>query len=295
MESQYGDGLLRFGWASWKRASGQTRKPGTRHLKRRQVGWRWEDPDAQAAFVEWVGFPNREATAHEVDDIERLLNLQQTEEVLDVGCGNGGHAVEMAKRGYRIVGIDIAGSYLREAEQEAKRAGVSVEFRLQRASNIAETACYDAVIAINHTLGFMDDDELRGQFERLAQAIRPGGMLLLKTAGPQCIPNVESRSTKNWGEKDGRFILSEKRMEGSVRIEHNIVIDIAKNEIVEYHEEQRAFRAMRSSTCFERQVSQLFSVSRTLLEPMPPTSNLVFMSAPRNVHVRRDRICISIH
>ncbi len=241
MKSQYGDGLLRLLWALWKRAGGQTWKPGTRHLNRRQVGWRWEDPDAQAAFVEWVGFPNREATAHEVDDIERLLNLQQTEEVLDVGCGNGRHAIEMARRGYRIVGIDIAEAYLREAEQEAKQAGVSVEFRLQRASNIAETACYDAVIAINHTLGFMDDDELRGQFERLAKAIRPGGKLLLKTAGPQCMPNVEFRATKNWGEKDGRFILSEKRMEGSVRIEHNIVIDIAKNEIVEYHEEQRAF------------------------------------------------------
>lgn len=191
--------------------------------------------------MEWVGFPNREATAREVDDIEQLLNLQRTERVLDVGCGNGRHAVEMAKRGYRVVGIDIAEAYLREAEREAKRAGISVEFRSQRASKIAEEACYDVVIAINHTLGFMDDSELGSQFKRLAKALRPGRKLLMKTAGPQCRPGGEFRATRTWGEKDGRFILTEKRMEDRVRIEHCIVIDTAKSEIVEYHEEQRAF------------------------------------------------------
>lgn len=129
-------------------------------LKRRHIAWSWEDPDAQAAFVEWVGFPDKEATAREVDEIERLLKLPRTERVLDVGCGNGRHAVELARRGYRVVGIDVAEAYLREAEQDAGRAGVSVEFRLERASKIAETACYDTVAAINHTLGFMDDTEL---------------------------------------------------------------------------------------------------------------------------------------
>ncbi len=42
-------------------------------------------PDAQAAFVEWVGFPGQAATACEVDDLERLLSLQRRERVLNVG------------------------------------------------------------------------------------------------------------------------------------------------------------------------------------------------------------------
>ena len=210
-------------------------------MKRRHVDWSWEHPDAQAVFVEWVGFPNRETTAREVDDIEKLLKLQRTEVILDVGCGNGRHAIEMANRGYRVVGIDIAEAYLREAQQEAERSEASVEFRLQRASKIVEQAYYDVVIAINHTLGFMDDTELAAQFERFAYALRPGGKLLLTTAGPQCVPGGDSQPTKSWEEKEGRFILSEKRMEGSVRIERCVVIDTAKQEIVEYHEEQRAF------------------------------------------------------
>jgi 2-polyprenyl-3-methyl-5-hydroxy-6-metoxy-1,4-benzoquinol methylase len=223
-------------WADQER-----RTPGTGHVKRRQVDWRWEDPDAQAVFVEWVGFPKREATAREVDAVERLLALRRTERVLDVGCGNGRHAIEMAKRGYRVVGIDVADSYLREAERQAERTGTSVEFRLQRASHITEEACYESVLAINHTLGFMDDDELGSQFQRLAKALRPGGKLLLQTAGPQCPGEGDSPATRSWAEKNGRFILCDKRMVDRVRIEHCIVIDPGKREIVEYHEEQRAF------------------------------------------------------
>lgn len=210
-------------------------------MKRRLVDWNWENSEAQAAFTEWVGFPDAAATAREVDDIERLVSLRQAESILDVGCGNGRHAVELAERGHGVVGIDIAKTYVEEARRTVEQAGVAVEIRLRRASKVGEKACYDLALAINHTLDFMDDQELAAQFGRIAQALRPGGRLLLKTAGPQCLPGAASHSVKNWGEKAGRFILSEKRMAGRVRIEHNIVIDTVKGEIVECHEEQRAF------------------------------------------------------
>ena len=98
-------------------------------MKRRRVEWRWEDPDAQAVFAEWVGFPDAAATAREVDRIESLLALTPGEDLLDIGCGTGRHAVELAKRRYGVVGIDIAGTYIAEAERAVARAGVPVELR----------------------------------------------------------------------------------------------------------------------------------------------------------------------
>ncbi|MGI9450032.1 MAG: class I SAM-dependent methyltransferase [Geminicoccaceae bacterium] len=161
--------------------------------------------------------------------------------LLDVGCGTGRHVVELAKRGYGVVGIDIAETYLEEAERAITQAGVSVELRLQRASAITEKDCYDAAVAINFTLGFMDDDELAAHFTSIRRALASGGKLLLKTAGPQCLPDANPKSVKNWGEKAGRFILSEKRMEGRNRVERNIVIDTVGGEILEFLEKQRAF------------------------------------------------------
>ncbi len=210
-------------------------------MKRRQVEWRWEHPEAQAAFAKWVGFPGVTATAREVDDMERLLDLAPPARILDVGCGTGRHALELATRGYDVLGIDVAETYIAAATQAARQAGIAVVFQLRRGSEIVAQSQYDAVLAVNHTLGFMDDEELRAQFGHIARALRPSGQFLLTTAGPQWRSDAAPEPVKNWGEKDGQFILSERRMDGRTRIEHNIVIDTEKNEIVEYHEEQRAF------------------------------------------------------
>jgi hypothetical protein len=55
------------------------------------------------------------------------------------------------------------------------------------------------------------------------------------------VPGQTPGVTKNWAEKNGKFIQSEKHFEGGYRIEYCVVIDTKANEITEYHERQRAF------------------------------------------------------
>ena len=116
---------------------------GTIWMKRRTVNFTWEDEDAQAVFREWVPFPDANVSAQDVDRIETLLHLTPPLDVLDVGCGNGRHAIEMAKRGYRVVGIDVAKRFLKEAKKSAQQFGVPVEFRYQRASELTERDAFD--------------------------------------------------------------------------------------------------------------------------------------------------------
>jgi 2-polyprenyl-3-methyl-5-hydroxy-6-metoxy-1,4-benzoquinol methylase len=73
-----------------------------------------------------------------VDRIEALLGLVSPLDVLDVGCGTGRHAIEMARRGYRVVGIGVAKRYLGQAREAARKAGAAVDFRLQRGSELPE-------------------------------------------------------------------------------------------------------------------------------------------------------------
>jgi SAM-dependent methyltransferase len=81
-------------------------------MHRHTVTFTWEDEDAQACWLEWCPFPDAQASAKDVDRIEALLGLTPPLDVLDVGCGNGRHAVELARRGYRVVGIDVATRFL---------------------------------------------------------------------------------------------------------------------------------------------------------------------------------------
>jgi ribosomal protein L11 methylase PrmA len=72
-------------------------------------------------------------TPHEVvEDMLRLANVRKGDVLYDLGSGDGRIAIAAAKKyGIKAVGIDIDPERIREATENAKRAGVSnlVEFR----------------------------------------------------------------------------------------------------------------------------------------------------------------------
>lgn len=211
---------------------------------RRVVNWVWEDEDAQKVFREWSPFPDRYAASRMVDRIENFLEISPPLDILDVGCGNGRHAIELCQRGHTVKAIDVAKLYLDEAKRLAEQVGVSVDFHLQRGSALTETAAYDVVLALDHVIGFMSTEEVVKHFAAIYRSLRHGGVFLYTFQGPRHIPARElgpEHPVKNWGENDGRFILSEKCYSDGCREERNIVIDTNTGEIVEYFEYQRAY------------------------------------------------------
>ncbi|MHB8963856.1 MAG: class I SAM-dependent methyltransferase, partial [Saccharofermentanales bacterium] len=158
--------------------------------------------------------------------------MQPPLKVLDIGCGTGRHSIEFARKGYEVKGIDVAETYLEQAIEVAKACDLNIEFKLERGSEIKEQNAYDFVLAYYHTLGFMDEDELNIHLKNIWKALKDGGKFLLRTAGPQIIPNIKQEKIRNWGEKNNQFILSEKYIEDGYRFENCITIDITKDEIV---------------------------------------------------------------
>ena len=125
-----------------------------------------------------------------------------------------------------------------------KDAGVDIDFRLQRASELPERNVFDFALAHWHTIGFMDDEEIKRHFAAISDSLKPGGLFVYTFQGPKLIPGQESEAsipTKSWTEKDGKFILSEKSIQNSYRNETCVVIDTNNGEIIEFKERQRAF------------------------------------------------------
>ena len=87
----------------------------------------------------------------------------------------------------------------------------------------------------------MSAEEINKHFSCIQTALRPACPFLYIFQGPRATPNEEEKSTRNWGEKDGKFILSTKEMRGGSRDELSIVIDTSTGEITEYLEHQKAF------------------------------------------------------
>ncbi len=102
-----------------------------------------------------------QGTAGECDFIEQELGSDKTLNILDVGCGTGRHAIELARRGYRVTGIDLSEAQLRRAREKAAEAGVDVDFQRQDARDLPFDEEFDAAIMMCEG-GFplMETDEM---------------------------------------------------------------------------------------------------------------------------------------
>ena len=92
--------------------------------------------------------------------------------VLDIGCGGGILAEDLARAGARVVGIDPSGETLKVARAHAKRLGLDIEYRAGFAEKLAERNRYDLVFAVD-VLEHVDD--LEASLDAAIRALKPGG------------------------------------------------------------------------------------------------------------------------
>src|SRR5665811_785858 len=69
--------------------------------------------------------PFVKGTHGEVDFIEEELGFNRSATILDLGCGTGRHAIELAKRGYTVTAVDLSASQLDLAREKAVAANVT--------------------------------------------------------------------------------------------------------------------------------------------------------------------------
>ncbi len=124
-----------------------------------------------------------QGTVNEVDFIEKEINNDRNKKILDIGCGTGRHSVELAKRGYRVVGIDLSDSQLRRAREKAEEAGVTIDFRKKDARLLNFNKDFDVVLMLCEG-GFplMETDEMNfAILQNAAKALKSGGIFIMTT------------------------------------------------------------------------------------------------------------------
>jgi 2-polyprenyl-3-methyl-5-hydroxy-6-metoxy-1,4-benzoquinol methylase len=151
-----------------------------------------------------------EKSAAEVDFLVDELALQAGQAVLDLPCGHGRHSVELARRGMRVVGVDLNEEPLERAYWAAREAGVKVDLRRIDMREIQFREEFDAVLNLWTSFGYFESEaEDRLVLERAYRALRPGGAFVLETVNLYAVlRRFEPRSWHELG--DGRMLLEER-------------------------------------------------------------------------------------
>lgn len=101
-----------------------------------------------------------QGTLGECDFIERELQHDKNLKILDVGCGTGRHSVELAKRGYKVTGIDLSESMLNKAKEKADVQQLSIDFLVCDAVNLPFIDEFDvAIMLCEGAFPLMETDE----------------------------------------------------------------------------------------------------------------------------------------
>ncbi|MBT8224445.1 MAG: methyltransferase domain-containing protein [Dactylosporangium sp.] len=121
-----------------------------------------------------------ERTHAEADLIARLAPAASSGAVLDIGCGTGRIALELARRGARVTGFDTNTRYIEHARAQAQADGLAATFTVADMRELGPAAGqFDLILLWSNTFGYFGDATNRAQLAAACKLLRPGGVLLL--------------------------------------------------------------------------------------------------------------------
>ncbi len=176
-----------------------------RPLKKRAKPWYEEVFDED--FLRTLPFMTAEQTAREAAFIRDSLSPPKGGEVLDVGCGYGRHALELAQQGFRLTGLDLSLPMLIRAADHAQRRGLSVNFVHADMREMTYNGQFDAAYCMLSSFGYFDEETNLRVAAAICRALKPGGRFLLDIINRDYI--VGDLPSRVWWEGDGCVVLEE--------------------------------------------------------------------------------------
>jgi len=119
-------------------------------------------------------------TIGECDFIEKEIDFDKSLKIIDIGCGTGRHSIELTKRGYNIIGIDLSDSQLKQAKEKAKAQNLEIEFQKHDARKLPFKDDFDlAIMLCEGGFCLMETDEMNFEILRnAAKSLKKSGKLI---------------------------------------------------------------------------------------------------------------------
>jgi SAM-dependent methyltransferase len=184
--------------------------------------------DGSTADMAWT-----DRTGVEVDRALKILRPDPGARVLDMACGSGRHAIELARRGFDVVGADISGELIEIARRESSVEGLGPTFVEADLRELEFAEEFDFVLNLNDgAIGYLEtDDENLRTFGTIAKALKRGGANLIQ------LPNVlyaqERLPQRSWIPSSTMVELVEHRWNKRDRYMEGTMIPLRFGQVIE--------------------------------------------------------------
>ena len=187
----------------------------------------WENFFHGIALDFWRAAVTDEQTRAEADFIQQQLQITTPARVLDVPCGGGRLAIELAARGFDLTGVDIASEFIDEAKTNSAARGLHIEWKNRDMRDLPWRDEFDAAFCFGNSFGYLDDEGNEQFLKAVARALKPGARLVIETGATaeSVLPNFQAR---RWFELGGITLLIDNRydyQQGRIFTEYTFIRD----------------------------------------------------------------------
>jgi len=191
-----------------------------------QPEW-WENFFSGVALDLWRQAVTEEQTRGEADFIEKVLGLSPSAKVLDVPCGNGRIALELAARGYQMTGVDLASEFIDEARSKSAERQLNIDWKHGDMRDLPWPEEFDGAFCFGNSFGYLDDDGNAKFLKAVARVLKPGARFVIDThtMAESLLPEFQER---RWFQIGDIFLLIHNRydhVQGRVETEYTFLRD----------------------------------------------------------------------
>ncbi len=180
----------------------------TKRLRPRDI---WFQEVFTEEFLRTVPANIAELTDLEADFIAKSLKLKKKSRILDLACGYGRHSLELAERGYEMVGLDLSMPLLQRALAKAQERSLNVKFIHGDMRELNFSGVFDGCFIWDTSLGYFDDRMNLRVLQGVQRGLKTGGRILIDVINRDYV--VRQTPTRMWWEGKGCIFLEESEFE----------------------------------------------------------------------------------
>ncbi len=188
---------------------------------------------------------NLDITSQEISYFTKILDLKKEDKILDLCCGQGRHALELARRGYKnIYGLDKSSYLIRKARQSTLKENLNIQFREGDARKlIYPTDSFDLVMILGNSFGYFESiqDDLK-ILEDISRVLKPWGRIFLDLADGDYLKREFQPRSWEWIDKK-LFVCRERclSLDDERLISREVITDVNKGIIADQFYAERLY------------------------------------------------------